>query len=107
MCVCIYSFALHHTQLGLSFLCVQDALTIQDQKVLSKTKRLNAQKHITQTKQQHLEELEREYQRVKAEAGGGAQSADARTRKNEEDAMVGAASYRKSVYIGSGREIMI
>ncbi|CAG03311.1 unnamed protein product [Tetraodon nigroviridis] len=65
----------------------KDALTVQDQKVLSKTKRLNAQKHITQTKQQHLEELRREYQRMKAEAGGGAPSADAHARKKEEEAM--------------------
>lgn len=107
VCVCIYLFALHHTQLGLLFLCVEDALTIQDQKVLSKMKRLNAQKHITQTKQQQLEELEREYQRMKAEAGGGAQSADAHARKKEEDAMVGTASHRKCVYIRSGIEIMI
>uniref|UniRef100_A0A3B5K6K5 Outer dynein arm docking complex subunit 3 n=1 Tax=Takifugu rubripes TaxID=31033 RepID=A0A3B5K6K5_TAKRU len=42
----------------------QDALMIQDQKVLSKMKRLNAQKHVTQTKQQQLAELEREYQTV-------------------------------------------
>lgn len=107
VCVCIYSFAMHHTQLVLSILCVQDALTIQDQKVLSKMKRLNAQKHITQAKQQQLEELEREYQRMKAEAGGGAQSADAYARKKEEDAMVGAASYRKCLYIGSEKEIMM
>lgn len=89
--MCIYSFAFHHTQLGLSFLRVQDALTIQDQKVLSKRKRLNAQKHTTQTKQQQLDELQREYRRMKAQAGGGgAQSADAHARKQEEDAMVGA-----------------
>lgn len=106
-CVFIYSFALHHTQLGLLFLSVQDALTIQDQKVLSKMKRLNAQKHITQTKEQQLEELEREFRRIKAEAGGGAKSADAHARKNEEDAMVGTASYRKCVFIGSGKEIML
>lgn len=68
--------------------CAQDALTIQDQKVLSKIKRLNAQKHITRTKQQQLEGLEQEYQRVKAKAGGGIQSADAHARKKEEDAMV-------------------
>lgn len=105
--VCIYSFALHHTQLGLSFVCVQDALTIQDQKVLSKMKRLNAQKHITQTKQHQLEELEREYQRMRAEAGGGAQPADAHARKKEEDAMVGTAPYRKCVYTGSAKEIMM
>lgn len=68
--------------------CVQDALTVQDQKVLSKIKRLNAQKHITRTKKQQLEELERDYQRMKAKAGGGMQSADAHARKKEEDAMV-------------------
>lgn len=70
-------------------------------------KRLNAQKHTTQTKQQQLEELEREYQRMKAAAAGGAQSADAHARKEEEDATVGTASYRKGVYIGRGREIMM
>lgn len=109
VCVFVFAFILlpHHTQLVLSILCVQDALTIQDQKVLSKMKRLNAQKHITQTKQQQLEELEREYQRMKAEAGGGAQSADAHARKKEEDAMVGAASYRKCLYIASEKEIMM
>lgn len=69
-------------------LCVQDALAVQDQKVLSKMKRLNAQKHATRTKQQQLAELEREYQRTKAKAGGGAQAADAHGRKKEEDAMV-------------------
>lgn len=69
-------------------LCVQDALTIQDQKVLSKMKRLNAQKHITRTKQQQLAELEREYERMKAKTGGGAQAADSHARKKEEDAMV-------------------
>lgn len=44
---------------------------------------------------------------MKAEAGGGAQSADAHARKKEEDAMVGTASHRKCVYIRSGIEIMI
>lgn len=61
---------------------------VQDQKVLSKMKRLNAQKHVTRTKQQQLVELEREYQRMNAKAGGGAQATDAHARKKEEDAMV-------------------
>lgn len=89
----MHSFALHCAQFNTSILlfiilCVQDALTIQDQKVLSKMKRLNAQKHVTRTKQQQLAELEREYQRTNVNAGGGAQAADAHARKKEEDAMV-------------------
>ncbi|GAA6220297.1 coiled-coil domain-containing protein 151 [Lates japonicus] len=63
------------------------ALTTLDQRVLSKKKRLNALKHTTQTYQQSLEELKMEYQRIKPEGSSGAQSADARTRKKEEDAM--------------------
>lgn len=66
----------------------QAALTTLDQKVLSKIKHLNALKHSTQTQQRRLEELQLEYQRMKPEASGGAQSPDARTRKKEEDAMV-------------------
>lgn len=69
-------------------------MTVQDQKVLSKVKRLNAQKHTTQTKQQQLDELQREYQRMKAEAGGAARSADAHARRKEEAAMVGRALRR-------------
>ncbi|XP_029706942.1 coiled-coil domain-containing protein 151 isoform X1 [Takifugu rubripes] len=88
----MHSFALHCAQFNTSIIlfvkCVQDALMIQDQKVLSKMKRLNAQKHVTQTKQQQLAELEREYQRMNAKAGGGAQAADAHARKKEEDAMM-------------------
>ncbi|XP_042340178.1 coiled-coil domain-containing protein 151 [Plectropomus leopardus] len=63
------------------------ALTTLDQKVLSKTKRLNALKHTSQTLQRRLEELNLEYQRMRPEGGSGAQSADARMRKKEEDAM--------------------
>ncbi|XP_040891792.1 coiled-coil domain-containing protein 151 [Toxotes jaculatrix] len=63
------------------------ALTTLDQRVLTKVKRLNALKHTTQTYQQRLEELKMEYQRMKPEGSSGAQSADARTRKKEEDAM--------------------
>lgn len=66
----------------------QVALTTLDQRVLSKKKRLNALKHTTQTYQQSLKELKMEYQRIKPEGSNGAQSADARTRKKEEDAMV-------------------
>ncbi len=51
-------------------------------------KRLNALKHTTQTYQRRLEGLKMEYHRMKPEGSGGAQSADARTRKKEEDAMV-------------------
>lgn len=88
----MHSFASHCAQFNASIIffvkCVQDALTIQDQKVLSKMKRLNAQKHVTRTKQQQHAELEREYQRMNSKAGGGAQAADAHARKKEEDAMV-------------------
>lgn len=89
----MHSFALHRAQFNTSvllflILCVQDALTTQDQKVLSKVKRLNAQKHVTRTKEQQVAELEREYQRMNAKAGGGTQAADAHARKKEEDAMV-------------------
>uniref|UniRef100_A0A3Q3IRA0 ODAD1 central coiled coil region domain-containing protein n=1 Tax=Monopterus albus TaxID=43700 RepID=A0A3Q3IRA0_MONAL len=63
------------------------ALTTLDQRVLSKTKRLNALKHTTQTYQRCLEDLKMEYKRVKPEGSRGAQSADARTRKKDEDAM--------------------
>ncbi|XP_049900543.1 coiled-coil domain-containing protein 151 isoform X1 [Epinephelus moara] len=63
------------------------ALTTLDQRVLSKMKRLNALKHTTQTRKRHLEELNVEYQRLKPEGSRGAQSADARVRKKEEDAM--------------------
>ncbi|KAF3843943.1 hypothetical protein F7725_015991 [Dissostichus mawsoni] len=44
------------------------ALTTLDQRVLSKTKRLNALKHTTQTFQCRLDELKKEYQRSKPEA---------------------------------------
>ncbi|KAK1885905.1 Coiled-coil domain containing protein 151 [Dissostichus eleginoides] len=64
------------------------ALTTLDQRVLSKTKRLNALKHTTQTFQCRLDELKKEYQRSKPEGSSGAMSADARARKKEEDAMV-------------------
>ncbi|XP_026159480.1 coiled-coil domain-containing protein 151 [Mastacembelus armatus] len=63
------------------------ALTTLNQRVLSKTKRLNALKHTTQTYQRRLEELKLEYQRIKPEGSSGTQCADPRTRKKEEDAM--------------------
>jgi len=66
----------------------QAALTTLDQRVLSKVKRLNAVKHTTQTHQCRLDQLKTEYQRMRPEGRGGAPSADARTRKKEEDAMV-------------------
>uniref|UniRef100_A0AAQ6IBY5 ODAD1 central coiled coil region domain-containing protein n=1 Tax=Anabas testudineus TaxID=64144 RepID=A0AAQ6IBY5_ANATE len=66
---------------------VKEALTTLDQRVLSKTKRLNALKHTTQTYQQRLEELKTEYQRMKPEGSSETQSADGRARKKEEDAM--------------------
>ena len=59
-----------------------------ERSVLSKKKKFNALKHITQTKQRRLEELKLEYQRLKPEGSSGAQYADARTLKKEEDAMV-------------------
>lgn len=74
--------------LSLSLPFSQAALTVLDQKVLAKMKRLNALKHTTQTHQRRLEDLKMEYQRMKPEGSSGAQSADARTRKKEEDAMV-------------------
>lgn len=59
-----------------------------EQEVLSKRKRLNALKHTTQTQQRCLEGLQLEFRRMKPAASGGAQSADARARKIEEDAVV-------------------
>ena len=59
-----------------------------EQSVLSKKKRLNALKHTNQTQKRLLEELKMEYQRLKPEGSGGAQSADASILKKEEDAMV-------------------
>ncbi|XP_034425041.1 coiled-coil domain-containing protein 151 [Hippoglossus hippoglossus] len=63
------------------------AVTTVEQSMLTKKKRLNALKHTTQTYQQRLEELRVDQQRLKPEGSRGAQSADARTRKKEEDAM--------------------
>ncbi|KAM8721811.1 outer dynein arm-docking complex subunit 3-like [Acanthopagrus schlegelii] len=63
------------------------SLTMLERSVLSKKKKFNALKHITQTKQRCLEELKLEYQRLKPEGSSGAQYADARTLKKEEDAM--------------------
>ncbi|TMS23822.1 Coiled-coil domain-containing protein 151 [Larimichthys crocea] len=63
------------------------ALTTLEQRVLSKKKRLNALKHSTQSHERRLDELKIEYRRMKPEASGGAQSADARARKKEEVAM--------------------
>lgn len=76
--------------LRFSFYCVfsQEALTVLDQRVLFKTKRLNAMKHTTQTYERRLEQLQMEYQRMKPGGSSGAMSADARARKKEEDAMV-------------------
>ena len=59
-----------------------------EQSVLSKKKRLNALKHTNQTQKRLLEELKMEYQRLKPEGSGGAQSTDASILKKEEDAMV-------------------
>ncbi|XP_035034872.2 coiled-coil domain-containing protein 151 isoform X2 [Hippoglossus stenolepis] len=63
------------------------AVTTVEQSMLTKKKRLNALKHTTQTYQQRLEELRVDQQRLKPEGSRGAQSADVRTRKKEEDAM--------------------
>ncbi|CAJ1053804.1 coiled-coil domain-containing protein 151 [Xyrichtys novacula] len=63
------------------------ALTALDQSVLSKMKRLNALKHTTQTKQRHLEELKREYQRMKPDDSSEARPADTQTREKGEEAM--------------------
>lgn len=56
--------------------------------MLDKRKRLDALKHATRTRQQRLEALQLEFQRVKKAAGASAKHCDARTRKKEEDAMV-------------------
>nr|XP_046260429.1 coiled-coil domain-containing protein 151 [Scatophagus argus]XP_046260439.1 coiled-coil domain-containing protein 151 [Scatophagus argus] len=63
------------------------ALTALDRRVLSKMKRLNALKHTTETHKQRLEELTMEHQKIKSLASDGAQSADARAREKEEEAM--------------------
>lgn len=64
------------------------ALSTLDQKLQSKKKRLNAQKHITQTLQQRLNELNLEYERLNPRGGNSAaKSPDSRARKKEEDAM--------------------
>lgn len=73
--------------LSFTVIC-QEALTTLDYRVLSKTKRLNALKHKTQTYQQRLDELKTEYQRMKPKSSSERQSADAHARKKEEDAMV-------------------
>ncbi|XP_071780976.1 coiled-coil domain-containing protein 151 [Centroberyx gerrardi] len=62
------------------------ALTVLDQKVLIKMKRLNALKHSTQTHRQQLEELQLQYQRLKPEGSSITQSADIRSQKRAEDA---------------------
>jgi len=66
----------------------QTAVVTLDQKVLAKTKRLNALKHTTQTYHRRLDELKTEYERLKPEGVSGTKSTDARTMKKEEDAMV-------------------
>uniref|UniRef100_A0A8C5DLU2 ODAD1 central coiled coil region domain-containing protein n=1 Tax=Gouania willdenowi TaxID=441366 RepID=A0A8C5DLU2_GOUWI len=63
------------------------ALTALHRRVLTRTKQLNALKHTTHTYNLHLEELRTEHQRRKPEGSSGAGSADARTRKKEEEAM--------------------
>ncbi|KAM4594054.1 coiled-coil domain-containing protein 151 [Fundulus diaphanus] len=65
----------------------KEAITALDQKVLSKTKRLNALKHTTQTCQQRLEELNTEEERRKHACSGRAASSDAWACEKEEDAM--------------------
>ncbi|KAM9770133.1 coiled-coil domain-containing protein 151 [Menidia menidia] len=63
------------------------ALSTLDQKVLAKTKRLNALKHTTQTYQRRLDDLKVEYERMKPKEVSRAKSAGPRTLKKEEDAM--------------------
>ncbi|MED6250728.1 hypothetical protein ATANTOWER_007243 [Ataeniobius toweri] len=65
----------------------KEAITLLDQKVLSKTKRVNALKHTTQTYQQRIDELNMEEERMKQERRGAAASSDAWTCEKEEDAM--------------------
>lgn len=59
-----------------------------EQKVLQKTKRLNALKHTTQTLERRLEDVKMEQERIKSKCSGKAQSADARSRSKKDDAMV-------------------
>ncbi|XP_029015573.1 outer dynein arm-docking complex subunit 3-like [Betta splendens] len=66
---------------------VKEAQTTLDRRVLSKIKRLNSLKHTTKTYQQRLDELSKEYRRMRPDGSGGGQSADARARKQEEEAM--------------------
>lgn len=80
-------FLVWHT-LSLPLPFFKASLTMLEQSVMSKKKRLNALKHTNQTQKRRLEELKIEYQRLKPEGSGGAQSADARILKREEDAMV-------------------
>lgn len=83
----------NRVQMSLPF--SQAAISTLDQRVLSKMKRLNVLKHTTQTYQRHLEEMKMEYQRMKPEGSSGAQSADVRARKREEDAMVVTSGSRR------------
>ncbi|MEQ2181310.1 hypothetical protein GOODEAATRI_010190, partial [Goodea atripinnis] len=55
--------------------------------VLSKTKRVNALKHTTQTYQQRIDELNMEEERMKQERRGAAAYSGAWTCEKEEDAM--------------------
>ncbi|XP_047220813.1 coiled-coil domain-containing protein 151 isoform X2 [Girardinichthys multiradiatus] len=71
----------------------KEAITLLDQKVLSKTKRVNALKHTTQTYQQRIDELNMEEERMKQEHRGAAASSDAWTCEKEEDAMDESLTY--------------
>lgn len=84
---------INRVQMSLPF--SQAAISTLDQRVLSKMKRLNVLKHTTQTYQRHLEEVKMEHQRMKPEGSSGAQSADVRARKREEDAMVVTSGSRR------------
>ncbi|XP_055014086.1 coiled-coil domain-containing protein 151 isoform X2 [Boleophthalmus pectinirostris] len=66
---------------------LQTALATLDRKLQSKKKRLNAQKHITQTLQQRANELKLEYDRLKPLGSGASKTTDPRAQKREEDAM--------------------
>lgn len=66
----------------------QEVQSKEEQSVLTKQKRLNALKQTTKKLQQGLDELKAENQRKELERSNEAQSADAHTRREEEDAMV-------------------
>ncbi|KAK7929562.1 hypothetical protein WMY93_005957 [Mugilogobius chulae] len=61
------------------------ALATLDRKLQTKKKRLNAQKHITHTLQEQMNELKLEYERLKPQSS--TKTTDPRAQRREEDAM--------------------